>query len=104
MAQLAPVMFVGGLEPPQPPGQGKDPFAVLSWRLRESLLHQRKVAIWQPERARKFQVVIADKVRYLELFSVGSDRDNIRTCASPRENSCPQTIRSTKTLTRRYPP
>ncbi|KAF9809102.1 hypothetical protein IEO21_07571 [Rhodonia placenta] len=84
LAQLAPVMFVGGLEPPQPPGQGKDPFAVLSWRLRESLLHQRKVAIWQPERARKFQVVIADKdVRFPPRKLVPPDDPQYQNSHSP---------------------
>ncbi|OCH86086.1 hypothetical protein OBBRIDRAFT_890731 [Obba rivulosa] len=67
--QLAPVMFVAGLEdltlqPPQTPTRTtapQDPFAALSTRLREVLLSQRKAAIWQPEKNRTFKVLLADK-------------------------------------------
>ncbi|CCL99236.1 uncharacterized protein FIBRA_01251 [Fibroporia radiculosa] len=54
-------MFVGGLDPPQPPGKNQDPFAVLSYRLREALLGQRKAAVWQPQKDKTFQVIIVDK-------------------------------------------
>lgn len=82
LVQLAPVMFVAGLDarPPQPtsPAAGaadttqprQDAFNVLTMRLRDALLAQRKVAIWQPEKAKTFQVVLVDKVRL--AFIVGS--------------------------------
>ncbi|KAI1785207.1 Gryzun, putative trafficking through golgi-domain-containing protein [Ganoderma leucocontextum] len=78
LVQLAPVMFVAGLDarPPQPtiPASGaadsptnaptqprQDAFYTLAMRLRDALLAQRKVAIWQPEKAKTFQVVLVDK-------------------------------------------
>ncbi|KAI0359646.1 hypothetical protein OH77DRAFT_1587090 [Trametes cingulata] len=73
LVQLAPVMFVAGLDvqPPQPPNapptpttpqtSRQDPFQVLSLRLRDALAAQRKVAIWQPEKTKTFQVVLVDK-------------------------------------------
>ena len=72
LAQLAPVMFVAGLDvplaepdsystPPVPPPKSSDPFQVLSLRLRDALLAYRKVAIWQPEKNKSFQVVLVDK-------------------------------------------
>ncbi|TBU21299.1 Gryzun, putative trafficking through golgi-domain-containing protein [Dichomitus squalens] len=85
LVQLAPVMFVAGLEvppphqpqtpasasahapPPKTPTtpaqqtQRQDPFNVLSTRLRDALLAQRKVAIWQPDKSKTFQVVLVDK-------------------------------------------
>ncbi|KAI5120282.1 hypothetical protein M0805_005339 [Coniferiporia weirii] len=82
LVQLAPVMFVAGLEGPrQPPASVEgatsptlavpskranppDHFAQLSHRLREMFGAQRKPAIWVPEAARKskvFQVVLVDK-------------------------------------------
>ena len=70
LAQLAPVMFVAGLDapnktepstpspdpqaqppetpPPSTPSKPSDPFTVLIHRLREALGVQRKVAIYQP--------------------------------------------------------
>ncbi|TRM69045.1 Gryzun, putative trafficking through golgi-domain-containing protein [Schizophyllum amplum] len=66
LAQLAPVMFVAGLDaptsneppsssspspatpPPPTPTKSSDPFTVLVLRLREALGVQRKVAIYQP--------------------------------------------------------
>lgn len=62
LAQLAPVMFVGGLDVPAS-GKSQDPFASLTHRLRDALGSQRKVAIWQPEKSKTFQVVLVDKVR-----------------------------------------
>ncbi|TFY61713.1 hypothetical protein EVJ58_g4338 [Rhodofomes roseus] len=61
LTQLAPVMFVGGLDPPPASGKTTDPFVVLSHRLREALVNQRKVAVWQPEKKKTFQVVPVDK-------------------------------------------
>ena len=76
LVQLAPVMFVAGLDiqpPPQTPvspapstptaSSRQDPFQILASRLRDALLSQRKVGIWQPEKAKTFQVVMVDKVR-----------------------------------------
>ncbi|KAF8891851.1 Gryzun, putative trafficking through golgi-domain-containing protein [Infundibulicybe gibba] len=73
LAQLAPVMFVGGLDavppatpaavatPTTPTAKTQDAFSTLALRLREALLAQRKVAIWQPEKAKSFQVILVDK-------------------------------------------
>lgn len=90
LLQLAPVMFVGGLDiqrsaapssspPPSlarassPPlalttpkrVHSVDPFTLLTHRLREALIQHRKPTIWAPEAVRKsktFQVVLVDKV------------------------------------------
>lgn len=73
LAQLAPVMFVAGLDattttpstsnsPPSTPSASKaQDFNLLSSRLREALQIQRKVAIWQPEKPQSFQVILVDK-------------------------------------------
>lgn len=83
LAQLAPVMFVAGLDPPPttpmpltpqtptpqiptdtpttPTSKSQDAFAVLRMRLRDALLSQRKVAIWQPEKTKSFQVIPVSK-------------------------------------------
>lgn len=82
LVQLAPVMFVAGLNlpptpstsapsAPQSPGQTQsplpaptktqDPFASLVARLRDALQSQRKVAIWAPERTRQFQMILVGK-------------------------------------------
>ncbi|KAF9012565.1 glutathione transferase omega-1 [Cyathus striatus] len=69
LAQLAPVMFAAGLDAPQapadpsgaPPSKPTDPFQLLSLRLREALLSQRKPAIWNPEKNKTFQVLLVDK-------------------------------------------
>lgn len=80
LAQLAPVMFVAGLDPPPPPvpatplspgepdsqeavlpARPQDPFTVLTLRLRDALLAQRKVAIWQAEKTKSFQTILVDK-------------------------------------------
>lgn len=72
LAQLAPVMFVAGLDtplpapnslstPPVPPPKLSDPFQVLTLRLRDALLAHRKVAIWQPEKSKTFQVILVNK-------------------------------------------
>ncbi|KAK0494835.1 Gryzun, putative trafficking through golgi-domain-containing protein [Armillaria luteobubalina] len=68
LVQLAPVMFVAGLDapPPQSPNPAdatkhQDPFALLTARLRDALLSQRKVSIWQPDKSKSFQVLLVDK-------------------------------------------
>ena len=75
LVQLAPVMFVAGLDvpppglvPPAPPDTptparpAQDPFTVLTVRLRDALLSQRTAAIWQPEKSKTFQTVLVDQV------------------------------------------
>ncbi|KAH9855996.1 Gryzun, putative trafficking through golgi-domain-containing protein [Lenzites betulinus] len=75
--QLAPVMFVAGLDaqtpqtpqpptdtPPTPSAQQpprQDSFQVLALRLRDALRAQRKIAIWQPEKSKTFHIVLVDK-------------------------------------------
>ncbi|KAJ7270064.1 Gryzun, putative trafficking through golgi-domain-containing protein [Mycena haematopus] len=75
LAQLAPVMFVAGLDvPPSTPApvpqspatpttprSHQDPFVLLTSRLREAFVAQRKVAIWQPEKSKSFQIIPVDK-------------------------------------------
>ena len=77
VVQLAPVMFVAGLDVPpspeplppstsDPPSLSRpaqDPFTVLTSRLRDALLSQRISAIWQPDKSKTFQTVLVDKVR-----------------------------------------
>lgn len=76
LVQLAPVMFVAGLDVPSPPEPApsapsdtptparpaQDPFTVLTVRLRDALLSQRTTAIWQPEKSKTFQTVLVEKV------------------------------------------
>ncbi|KAI0669719.1 Gryzun, putative trafficking through golgi-domain-containing protein [Trametes maxima] len=65
-------MFVAGLDVQPPPSAPpttpstpqtprQDPFQILSLRLRDALVAQRKVAMWQPEKSKTFQVVLVDK-------------------------------------------
>ncbi|KAG5645413.1 hypothetical protein DXG03_006237 [Asterophora parasitica] len=70
LAQLAPVMFVAGLDAfPPPASQPSTPttstkandFSLLASRLRDALQAQRKVAIWQPDKSKTFQVILVDK-------------------------------------------
>ncbi|KAG6813748.1 hypothetical protein H0H92_007700 [Tricholoma furcatifolium] len=65
LTQLAPVMFVAGLDAdpsPQPPPSGKvNDFVLLASRLREALQAQRRVAIWQPEKTKTFQIFLVEK-------------------------------------------
>ncbi|KAG0708617.1 Gryzun, putative trafficking through golgi-domain-containing protein [Suillus ampliporus] len=82
LVQLAPVMFVAGLDlppapststpsapqsprqtqsPPPTPTKSQDPFASLVARLRDALQSQRKVAIWAPERTRSFQMILVGR-------------------------------------------
>jgi trafficking protein particle complex subunit 11 len=68
LVQLAPVMFVAGLDPPQ---SGRtDSFSTLVARLRDALTTQRKVGIWQPERNKTFQVVLVDKVCVIRHYTL----------------------------------
>ncbi|TFK21997.1 glutathione transferase omega-1 [Coprinopsis marcescibilis] len=66
LVQLAPVMFVAGLDVPQQltdaDGTTKplDAFQVLIVRLREALANQRKVEIWQADKSKTFQVILVD--------------------------------------------
>lgn len=78
VVQLAPVMFVAGLDVPpspepvpsstsDPPSLSRpaqDPFTVLAVRLRDALLSQRITAIWQPDKSKTFQTVLVDKVSF----------------------------------------
>ena len=77
LAQLAPVMFVAGLDvpptsptPQSPAAKPQDPFTVLAIRLRDALTSQRKVAIWQPDKSKKFQVVLVDPVRQEDIIAL----------------------------------
>jgi trafficking protein particle complex subunit 11 len=89
LAQLAPVMFAAGLESTasisveQPPSP-QDPFVSLSARLREALLSRRKVAIWQPEKPKAFQVVLVDKdVRFPPRKLIPQDDPQYSNAHSP---------------------
>jgi hypothetical protein len=84
LVQLAPVMFIAGLEVPaasdpipsatsdSPPSTRppQDPFNVLTIRLRDALLSQRTTSIWQPEKSKTFQAVLVDKVRSVVLWAI----------------------------------
>ena len=77
LVQLAPVMFVAGLDLPPalsaptpnapqskspPPTPAKhDPFTSLIARLRDVLQSQRKVTIWAPERTKTFQMILVGR-------------------------------------------
>ena len=66
LVQLAPVMFVAGLEQPSQESAAdkpQDAFSNLIQRLKESFLAQSKFSVWNPERSKSFQVVLVDKVR-----------------------------------------
>lgn len=69
LAQLAPVMFVAGLgaalPPTSPQGtrRSQDPFTILADRLKDALLAQRRLAVWQPDKSKTFQVVLVEPVR-----------------------------------------
>jgi len=85
VVQLAPVMFVAGLDVPSSPElpsstsdppsisrPAQDPFTVLTIRLRDALLSQRITAIWQPDKSKTFQTVLVDKVRSAVLAVIRS--------------------------------
>jgi len=86
LAQLAPIMFVAGLDIPNTPSEQAEPpssspsvttqppplpskapqqdhFAGLILRLRDVLLAQRKPAMWQSEKSKTFQTILVDRVR-----------------------------------------
>ncbi|KAF9529733.1 glutathione transferase omega-1 [Crepidotus variabilis] len=97
LTQLAPVMFVAGLDAPPsttqstptsplspapPPKQ--DAFQVLILRLRDALLAQRKVGIWQPEKNKSFQVILVDRdVRFPPRKLVSPDDPQYSSSHSP---------------------
>lgn len=97
LAQLAPVMFVAGLDATPPTAavptsptssttvsKPHDAFQVLSLRLRETLLAQRKVAIWQPEKNKSFQVILVDRdVKFPPRKLVPHDDPQYSTAHSP---------------------
>ena len=101
LVQLAPVMFVAGLDVPavpetipsaapgSPPSMRlpQDPFVSLTVRLRDALLSQRTAVVWQPEKSKTFQTVLVDKVRsVLQEIRLVSKR-NSRISASPLAKS-----------------
>ena len=88
LAQLAPVMFVAGLDPQaaptNTPPKSSDPFQLLSQRLREALLAHRKVAIWQPEKNKSFQVILVNKdIKFPPRKLAPSDDQQHSTAHSP---------------------
>jgi hypothetical protein len=84
LAQLAPVMFAAGLDTQAQSAQSQDPFAVLNHRLRDALQAQRKVAIWQPEKTKSFQVILVDKdVRFPPRKLVPPDDPQYQNAHSP---------------------
>ncbi|KAI6007599.1 Foie gras liver health family 1-domain-containing protein [Pisolithus orientalis] len=105
LMQLAPVMFVSGLDlpptsaavlvapspadkdpssPPTPPPKVQDPFTSLISRLREVLLSQSKSTVWSPERTKIFQVVLVDKfVGFPPRKSVPPDDPSYANAHSP---------------------
>jgi hypothetical protein len=94
LAQLAPVMFVAGLgvepSPKQPadqPAASKSPsdaFSILCSRLREALSSQRKVAVWQPDKSKVFQVALVDKdAAFPPRKLVGPEDPHFSTSHSP---------------------
>jgi hypothetical protein len=94
LAQLAPVMFVAGLDAATPSAQPTAPstptatkaqdFNLLSSRLREALQSQRKVAVWQPEKSKSFQVILVDKdVRFPPRKLVSPDDPQFQAAHSP---------------------
>lgn len=98
LVQLAPIMFVAGLDfpqptaaaqshpssPPPPPAKTQDPFIILTTRLRDSLLNQRKPGIWSSERTKTFQVAFVDKAAiFPPRKSVPLDDPSYSTAHSP---------------------
>ncbi|KAJ6491785.1 Gryzun, putative trafficking through golgi-domain-containing protein [Mycena vitilis] len=98
LAQLAPVMFVAGLDvppstpapvaqsptTPSTPRSQQDPFVLLIIRLRDAFLAQRKVAIWQPDKSKSFQIIPVDKaVRFPPRKLVPQDDPGYSVAHSP---------------------
>ncbi|KAJ3501987.1 hypothetical protein NLJ89_g9091 [Agrocybe chaxingu] len=65
LTQLAPVIYSDLPNNPNraiaPPPKPQDAFQVLTLRLRDALLAQRKMTIWQPEKNKAFQVILVDR-------------------------------------------
>jgi len=97
LAQLAPVMFVAGLDtslpsnpttpilsPTSPTMKSQDAFNTLTLRLRDALLAQRKAAIWQPQKSKSFQVIVVEKeVRFPPRKLVPPDDPQFAAAHSP---------------------
>jgi hypothetical protein len=80
LAQLAPVMFVAGLAA-QP---AQDPFAQLAARLRDTLQSRLRPAIWAPDRAKSFHVVLVEKnVRFPPRKLVAPEDPSFASARSP---------------------
>jgi trafficking protein particle complex subunit 11 len=96
LVQLAPVMFVAGLDlpatasTPSTPGTPQDPFVSLISRLRDALASQRKVAIWQPEKAKVFQSILVDRdIRFPPRKLQASEDQSLHSPLSPLTPSSP---------------
>ncbi|KAH7883282.1 Gryzun, putative trafficking through golgi-domain-containing protein [Phlebopus sp. FC_14] len=104
LVQLAPVMFVAGLDPlpnttppppvpeprvgsqspPPPPPKAQDPFVILAARLRDVLQAQRKPSIWASSRSKIFQVILVDKtVRFPPQKLIPPEDPTYSTAHSP---------------------
>ena len=85
LTQLAPVMFVAGLDQPTSQSSSKpDEFLILITRLREALQSQRKVAVWQSEKTKTFQIILVDKdVRFPPRKLVPPDDPQYSSVHSP---------------------
>ncbi|KAF7315077.1 hypothetical protein MIND_00021900 [Mycena indigotica] len=94
LTQLAPIMFVAGLDTPQvvqspttpttPRLQQQDSFTLLTSRLKEAFLAQRKVAIWQPDKHKTFQIISVDaSVRFPPRKLVPPDDPQYSSLHSP---------------------
>jgi hypothetical protein len=80
LTQLAPVMFVAGLDVSSM--QQQDSFAVLINRLRDALF-TRKTAIYQPEKTKSFHVVFVDKSVRFPPRKITPDDPQYLTAHSP---------------------
>lgn len=61
LTQLAPVMFVAGLDATSTSSTKSQDFTTLTLRLREALQTQHNVAFWQPEKTKTFHISLVDK-------------------------------------------
>jgi trafficking protein particle complex subunit 11 len=88
LTQLAPVMFVAGLDAPTIASSNlsakAQDFNTLTLRLREALQAQRKVAFWRPEKSKTFQIVLVDKeVKFPPRKLVSQDDSQYTAAHSP---------------------